>query len=203
MSQKSNVADIPDVSAQCAAYALLLKSVPIRLAIARVTAAARALADESTFVHMQAAISESAVSGCDLSSILRNRETELLSQREQAINGRQEYERFCAAARKVATPILNRTARETLEIPIEITALESRILNFDNLREQNREALARAGLDEGAITRAGLSPSHEHLHEWKRQLTVKREQLSRANAFISSGPLFDHELLSETANGGR
>ncbi|MFM0158019.1 hypothetical protein [Paraburkholderia sediminicola] len=88
---------------------------------------------------------------------------------------------------------------------VQITELEAKIRGFERERATHRKRLLEAGLDDQQIDHGNLlKPSVEDLAEWNRTLEAKREQLTRATAFLETGPLFDLSILSgEGVHAGR
>ncbi|MFM0300388.1 hypothetical protein PQQ99_09740 [Paraburkholderia sediminicola] len=120
--------------------------------------------------------------------------------------GNVAYGEFVKAARlKFARPT-HCALRTELDVgSVQIPELEAKIRGFERERAAHRERLLEAGLDDQQIDYGNLlKPTVEDLAEWNRTLEAKREQLTRATAFLETGPLFDLSIISgEGVHAGR
>jgi hypothetical protein len=92
---------------------------------------------------------------------------------------------------------LPRILSERLELPGAIAELEKRVRGFDKARDEYREKLVSAGLDQRTIAAVEPVPTHSDLEVWQAAIDDQRARLARIDTFVKSGPFFDAGLLGD------
>ncbi|QQC63872.1 hypothetical protein [Paraburkholderia ginsengisoli] len=173
----------------------------VRLALNRVAVAEKALIDEGAHFEVAAAVNQSLAGGGSVAQILRERELQLIRQRELSRAERAVFIEAANARRAEAAPILAACAREQLELAQTIAALELEVSagRVHNRREASLTAMLDAGLTSEQIEAiGGPKPTENELAAQQASLAAMRARMARLKAFAGSAPFFDRTLLGDS-----
>ncbi|PAJ90590.1 hypothetical protein [Burkholderia ubonensis] len=172
-----------------------------RLADQAAQFAAQLSADFGRLAETRQAVLLAEASGKSVADCLRARIDDLGSQRAGMKRNIADLDRFAAEQRERFSAEIRQCAAVLLDAPTRIEALRSKVRGYDQTREAMTERLRQAGLDDGAIQRAGIKPDAGDISEWVREIEVAERDVRLAQEFVASAPLYDVALLAEMRHG--
>ncbi|PAJ83936.1 hypothetical protein DF156_21905 [Burkholderia ubonensis] len=172
-----------------------------RLANEAAQIAAHLSTDFGQLAETRQAVLLAEATGASVADCLRARIDDLGSQRAGMKRNIADLDRFAAEQRERFSAEIRQCAAVLLDAPTRIDALRSKVRGYDQTREAMTERLRQAGLDDGAIQRAGIKPDAGDLSEWVREIEVAERDVRLAQEFVASAPLYDVALLTEMRHG--
>jgi hypothetical protein len=173
-----------------------------RLADVAAQTASQLSADFGRLTEIREAVLLAEATGTSVSNALRDRIADLNAQRGGMRQHVAAIDRFMAEQRKRFGSELSRCTAMLLDGPKKIDALRLKVRTYEQAREAMIARLREAGLDDGAIQRAGIKPDADDLSAWTREIEDIERDVRLAQSFIESGPLYAVALLSEMRTNG-
>lgn len=179
-----------------ALFALLACKATRALADQAAGEAAHLLNSVGRLAEIERAMQAAMNSGEAVEDVLRTRISDLQTRRAKLTRMASDLKSFAAEQMQRFGPQVSQSSAVLIDGPKRIAALRQQIGRFESTRADMRERLVAAGLDEKAIERAGLAPTHEDRAAWLVEIEKLESQVERAHRFIASGPMYDAAILA-------
>lgn len=165
-----------------------------RLADEAAQTAARLSSEFGRLAEIRQAVLLVEATGTSVADTLRERISDLKSQRVGMQQAVADLKHFEAQQKDRVKSERARCAEVLLDGPRKVEDLRRRIRNYEQDREAVVERLRGVGLDDDAIQRVGIKPSPDDLAAWPREIKAVERDVRLAQAFLDSAPLYDAEL---------